>query len=469
MTVSPPATRLRTAFMPLALRVATAVVLVSASGCDLVLDLGHLDKPVPSGAGSLSCLTVDQTAMDFGLVGSDRVEVRDLAVTNDCGVPVSLDTVAVDSDQEFWLLTAGAEPDRTGDFGLSLNGGLTPPWASTSLAPGAETSLRVAFRGTHHRSLASGMLDIAATTAGASGTVSVALLANSESSCLDVEVAEYPGLDFGCQKLGVERAVGLTVTSCGGAAATLTGAALSGSDAFRLVGAEEPVTLAPGEQHSLRIVYKADMESTVTPVVAWDVTEVSVFGEGDAVVWSSAARAFSRHTSCTGLEVELTWSTPGDSDPTDTGMEAGADLDLHVMHPLSLGWYRYPFDAFWINRNPNWGDFSSDRDNPFVGSDSVDGTAPELVSMELPEEGNRYRIGVHYWDDHGYGPSDATVVVRYFGKEVFRRTRTLSAMDMWDVGLAAFPGAEVLETGGGAGAITPGFEAPCDRDGCKAK
>ncbi len=432
------------------------------------MDLGHLDKPVPAGEGALSCVSTSQDRMSFGLVGDDKVVVRDVEVTNDCGVAVGLDRVEVESDHEFWLLTAD---DRNDDGGLALNGGVNPAWSGTALAPGQRAQLRVAFRGSAHRAHALGHLRIETRTAAASGKVDVALEANAASRCISVEVVG--SLDFGCQLLGSEGSVPVLLTSCGGVPATLSDISLSGSSAFRVEGARLPVVMQPGERQSVRLVYGSGDQSAVAPAIDWDQVEMTVYGSdaaGDSsLLWRETARGFTRINTCRGLEVEVTWVTPGDPDVHDAGPEAGADLDLHFMHPNSLGWYRYPFDAFWINRSPNWGDFSSDRDDPTVGSDSVDGQAPEQVIVALPEHGS-YRIGVHYWEDHGFGISDATVVVRYFGAEVFARTQRLSPLDLWDVGLVTWPGGLVLETNGGdPAAVEPGYEAPCDPAGCKGK
>ena len=60
----------------------------------------------------------------------------------------------------------------------------------------------------------------------------------------------------------------------------------------------------------------------------------------------------------TGIYVALGWRTPGDPDETDTGPEAGSDMDVHFTHPWAAGpdldgdgipdgWFHMPFDCFW--------------------------------------------------------------------------------------------------------------------------
>ena len=66
------------------------------------------------------------------------------------------------------------------------------------------------------------------------------------------------------------------------------------------------------------------------------------------------------------IHIELLWHTPGDPDETDVGPEAGSDLDLHLVHPWAGGpdidgdgqpdgWFDEPFDRFWFNAHPEWG------------------------------------------------------------------------------------------------------------------
>ena len=76
------------------------------------------------------------------------------------------------------------------------------------------------------------------------------------------------------------------------------------------------------------------------------------------------------------IHIELFWHTPGDPDETDEGLEAGADLDLHLLHPLAAGpdldgdgsaegWFDIPWDCFWCNHNPDLGPEGPDG-NPYI-------------------------------------------------------------------------------------------------------
>jgi hypothetical protein len=52
-----------------------------------------------------------------------------------------------------------------------------------------------------------------------------------------------------------------------------------------------------------------------------------------------------------------------------------------------------------------------DEDDPRLDLDDVEGGGPENINIRTPRNGT-YRLGVHYWDDDGFGPS--TVSLRVF-------------------------------------------------------
>jgi hypothetical protein len=156
-----------------------------------------------------------------------------------------------------------------------------------------------------------------------------------------------------------------------------------------------------------------------------------------------------------GLHLLLTWHTPGDPDETDTGPEAGSDLDLHFLHPNAAGkdrdgdgqpdgWFDGPYDAFWANPRPNWGSFDpATNDDPEITRDDTDGFGPEILNLASPET-VVYRFGVHYWNDHGYGPAYATVRV-YLDLVLVKEVVDVQLVDadMWDVGSIEWPAGKV--------------------------
>lgn len=163
------------------------------------------------------------------------------------------------------------------------------------------------------------------------------------------------------------------------------------------------------------------------------------------------------------LHVELLWSTPADTDETNTGPGAGSDMDLHFAHPLALApdvdcdgtgdpWFAGGvdgFDTFWLNPTPNWGSQSpAVPDNPSLDLDDTDGAGPENLNLPQPEgsdaEPVTYSIGVHYWNDHGFGLSFATVRVFILGTLAIEyKDVEMKMFDMWYVGKLNWPNSMV--------------------------
>ena len=172
------------------------------------------------------------------------------------------------------------------------------------------------------------------------------------------------------------------------------------------------------------------------------------------------------------IHVELIWSTEGDVDSEDTGEGNGTDMDLHFTHPFATGpdidgdgepdpWFDTDFDCFWFNKTPNWGTFDEDvDDNP-----SLDGWGPENLNINIPEEGVTYTVGVHYWDDHGFGDSKATVRIYIYGELDFEyEDHPMTAHDLWKVAEIPWFGGdsttELLTDESGELLVTPNYQNP---------
>lgn len=175
------------------------------------------------------------------------------------------------------------------------------------------------------------------------------------------------------------------------------------------------------------------------------------------------------------IHVELLWDTPNDPNQTDEGPEAGADLDLHFLHPFATGqdvdgdgkldgWFDQPFDCFWFNAHPNWGSLDPMvDDDPGLDRDDTDGAGPENVNLNIPEDGLTYRVGVHYWNDHGFGPSLATVRVYIYSSLVFTIADVeLVNHDLWEVAEVHWPSGQVdpVLGDGGTYKIVPNYQHP---------
>jgi len=148
------------------------------------------------------------------------------------------------------------------------------------------------------------------------------------------------------------------------------------------------------------------------------------------------------------IHVELTWHTPADADELDTGYGAGTDVDLHLLHPLG-DWLCSPRDCFFSNPHPDWGDPQAEDDDPTLDIDDTDGAGPENITLERAELQRVYRVGVHYFDDHGYGPSFARVRIYIGGVLRYEKANIrLAATDAFsDVAAIAWPSGVITPIG----------------------
>jgi len=143
------------------------------------------------------------------------------------------------------------------------------------------------------------------------------------------------------------------------------------------------------------------------------------------------------------VHIQLVWDTPGDSDQTDSGLNRGTDVDLHFLHPRG-SWNNSPWDCYWLNVEPNWGSPGSSGDDPSLDIDDTDGSGPENINLNNPED-TTYRVGVYYFSDHGYGPSYATIRIYLRATLVFEyRDKYLERTGkFWDVCSIEWPAASV--------------------------
>ncbi len=169
------------------------------------------------------------------------------------------------------------------------------------------------------------------------------------------------------------------------------------------------------------------------------------------------------------IRVELGWDTPGLPDTSEAGFPP--DLDLHFAHPFATGydidgdavhdgWFDNPFDVYWFNPNPDWGAFGNPDDNPELHWDKG---SSEVLWLNVPEDGMRYRVGAHYWNDHGFGPSVATVRIYVYDQLVFEsEPMAMVSRDFCEVATIDWPAGTVLPVLAPSGgyACTPDFQHP---------
>ena len=165
------------------------------------------------------------------------------------------------------------------------------------------------------------------------------------------------------------------------------------------------------------------------------------------------------------IHVELLWNTPNDKDQTNEGPGVGSDMDLHFAHQYAATqdhdadgkldpWFADTYDCFWFNPNPQWGSFDPNiDDNPSLDRDDTDGAGPENLNLTLPEDGKTYSVGVHYYNDFGFGPSTATVNIYVYGQLVWNMTSTsMVGGDLWYASTISWPDGEVTTKPGKGGA-----------------
>lgn len=135
---------------------------------------------------------------------------------------------------------------------------------------------------------------------------------------------------------------------------------------------------------------------------------------------------------------ELVWTTPADPDETDTGFGAGTDLDIHLLHPNGC-WEDTTWDCHFRNANPNWGDPARTDDDPSLVIDDTDGAGPEAIAYDNPESGRTFTVAVNSYNDHGYGPSTATVRTYIFGELVHEAESEVFDGQWWVVATVDWP------------------------------
>jgi len=368
------------------------------------------------------CIAVNPTKVDFGgkLVGSQSTSTVDILSCGDEALEIEALSIVDDAGGVFSVDTAAA--------------GATP----VALQPGQSLSLPVTYTPT-----AAALFD-----GGGNPIKDTAALRIETDALLPVVEVQLRG--FGTTS---DCPTAVIIVNEGEEVIPQTLLHLVGSQSFgnAAIGSyqwtvEQPVgsasvflpsAQAPDPTFEANVVGTYVFHLTVTDIEGMDACEVASY-----VVTVTTGEA---------LHIELLWTTPNDPDETDEGPVAGADLDLHFTHPFAVGgdadgdgqpdpWFDAQFDAFWFNPRPNWASLDpSIDDDPRLDRDDTDGAGPENLNLSLPEDVT-YQIGVHSWNDHGYGKSYATVRVYEYGNLVFEWAEVeLQPCAFWKVASVAWP------------------------------
>jgi hypothetical protein len=419
------------------------------SGCVFESRLGSVPEShdVPPPSPHTACITMEPRTLNFGDVEVGETKELPAVITNDCEASIEVFNTQRDGDTAFTVTSTlrGVEERASAD-------------TDSTLAPGDSISLKVLFN-PGHRALARGKIHIDASVT----LEPFELLGNPSGPCLELG---QPNLDVGCQIIGTTTWRPLPLANCGLVPVkieTLQWASNS-DEVFTVENVDLPIVLESGGSRDLSIGYSPITgPPRITPL--WDTGLLDVGTLGYSESHQVTVTGFGKTFSCEGLRAVLVWVTPGDPDPKDRGPEAGSDMDLHLLHPFGVDFFDIPFDTYWYNANPQWGDIDEPIDDPSLSLDDYDSLGPEKIVLPLPEEGLEYTLGVHYWSDHGFGPSSAQVQISIFGELVYESALVeLVSGELWEVGTIQWPtGAVVPFTEADGGPLVRSLDMnPCD-------
>jgi hypothetical protein len=183
---------------------------------------------------------------------------------------------------------------------------------------------------------------------------------------------------------------------------------------------------AGGEPHAVYILPEAGvpdegLPSTNDAFVDGDIPEASVPDAGWMPVQTS--------TGPYDLRITLHW---------DYGMPGrSTDVDLHLLHPDATQWFNHPLDCYYGNTHPLWDGTSST--SPRLDHDITTGYGPETITLQKGiERPNPYRVGVHYFSDHGMGPSTVYVQIECGSLVVQMGPQVLEDEQLWRLADLAF-------------------------------
>lgn len=417
---------------------------LALGGCAYEIDLGSKADVDPAPAKDIQtegCLAFETPQVDFGAVPAGDTRVQSVSITNRCGIAVEGGSCLIDGDTAFVLPDKGASG-----------------WV---LGPHSSRVVGVGFYPVQ-AALARGELRCISDTESAS----VLLLGNSAGPCVTLS---RTSVNFGCLLTDVTGWQGVELRSCGEGPLTLGSAELvqAADGPFALKGLNGGEVLSSGAALTFSVGFQAGADDGLVPP-QWQEAEVRVVADGYAEPLIARLRGFGKTYSCEGLKVALVWVTPGDPDPKDTGFEAGSDLDLHLLHPFGVGYFDIPFDASWFNASPAWGALDDSRDDPLMHRDDFDGLGPETITLELPEDGRTYGVGVHYWEDNAFGPIHAQVQVWIFGELAYESPfLELIEGQLWEAAEITWPEGTVSSGGDLPDAtIHTAFPVPCGQIPC---
>ena len=190
----------------------------------------------------------------------------------------------------------------------------------------------------------------------------------------------------------------------------LDGTESSGSDGaveryeWRLISAPASSTsrLTPGNQVASPRLFLDVLGEYEVELVVYDDLDIES---------CTSSRLLIKAVTDQGILVQVTWDTPADANKTD---DSGADLDLYYRRAQG-DWNDSDFTVFWESTDGDWGIPGDPTDNATLELEDNKGPGPEQVSHKNPDPTEIYGVGVHYYDDGGFGLSNAVVEIYLSG------------------------------------------------------
>jgi hypothetical protein len=341
--------------------------------------------------------------------------------------PVSLDFGPVELAQSRSL---GLGIRNIGTADLTLTGTITiqpagtpyslvaPPASGSVLRPTDLSMFQVAFSPTVVGAAPSAEVVITSNDP-ARPEVRVPLMGLGETTAVPVIFVSPNPLDFGSVPRAVRASRPILVRNDGTAPLVLNLVRLTNDAGGRFLLPAPPApatTLAPTQSMNFAVDY---LDNGVVATYNGMLEIQSNAPSGPVLVPLTAATEPPPPV-LTDIAITMRWTTP------DT------DVDLHLIRPGGT-FFDTPTDCCFCNPNPDWGVVGQANDNAFLDRDDIVGPGPENINLSVAETG-QYQVVLHYYSDHGNGPTSATVEVRLRGNLIATETTMINGSERWIAG-----------------------------------
>lgn len=143
------------------------------------------------------------------------------------------------------------------------------------------------------------------------------------------------------------------------------------------------------------------------------------------------------------IHIQLTWYAPAVPNPQKNN---GTDLDLHYRHPQGTKWNDTVYTIWWNNKrsSPSWGNTPALANTATLDIDDLWGATTEAINHFQPLNGS-YEIGVHYYNDNGYGGANANIRIYIRGELKYEiLNKRMQHKQFWRVGHLQWPSSNMI-------------------------